>query len=410
MRTTVCVLLTATVVTVAVRAADWPQWRGADRIGVAEESVKGEWPEGGPKELWRVTLGAGYSSPSAVGDRLYVTGNAKAGDTLRGFLYALEATSGKEIWKLDYGPEWGASYPEARTAPTVVGDRIFLVSGMMDVVCASTDGKPVWRVNLIERFGGKNLRWGFAESPLVYDGKIICHPGGPDATVAALDAKTGETLWISKGLSDAATYCSPMLLTLHGVRQVVTHTGGHLAGLDADSGAVLWKTPYRNDRGIQPNTPLLIGTDRLAVGCGYKHGTHLFRVSKDAGGAFSAAQVWENKDADNQFYGLILHEGVLFSAATKGKLHAIDPETGKTLYRVEEAESASLVKTPARLIAYSQKDGTVFLLEADAAKYAVKGSFRVTYGEGPHWAHPVVANGTLYIRHGAVLAAYQVGK
>jgi len=409
MRKTVCLFLIATFASTTARTADWPRWRGADRTGVADENIKGEWPEGGPKEIWRVTLGAGYSSPAVVGDRLYITGNVKSGDELRGFLYALDTASGKEIWSCDYGKEWSANYPLARTTPTVVGDRIFLVSGTMDAVCVSTDGKVAWRVNILERFNGKNLRWGFAESPLVYDNKVICHPGGPDATVVALDIQTGETLWTAKGLSGGASYCSPVLLTLHGVRQVVTHTDNHLVGLDTDSGAVLWKAPYRNSRGIQPNTPLLVRTDTIAVGCGYGHGTHMFRVSKDDGGAFSAEQIWENKDADNHFYGIVLHEGVLFSGGTRGGMCAIDPKTGKTLYRVDEMKSPSLVKTSDRLIGYGEKDGVVCLLEANAEKHAIKGKFPVTYGEGQHWAHPVVANGILYIRHGSVLVAYSVG-
>jgi len=404
----VCFVSAVSLAAVSSLAADWPQWRGVDRVGFAEGGIKGEWPEGGPKELWRATISGGFSCPAVVGTRAYITGNKKVGDELRGFLYALDTASGKEVWSCDYGKEWNTNYPEARTTPNVQGDKLYLISGMMDVVCISTDGKVVWRVNLIERFQGKNPRWGYAESPLIYDGKIICHPGGPDAAVAALDVNTGATLWTSKGLSDGPTYCSPILLTLHGVRQVVTHTDGHLVGLDADSGAVLWKAPYRNSRGCHPNTPLLVAADTLAVGCGYGHGSHAFRVSKNDAGAFSAAQIWENKDSDNHFHGLILHNDTLFSTGSRKPLCAIDYKTGKTLYRMDEVHAPSLVKTPDRLIGYSEKSGTVYLLKADAETYAITGQFPVTYGEGPHWAHPVVANGILYIRHGAVLAAYQL--
>ena len=398
----------AGLVSVSARAADWPQWRGAGRTGVAEETIKGEWPEGGPKELWKATLGGGYSCPAVVGDRLYIAGNKKVGDELRGFLFALDAASGKELWSADYGPEWTTNYPESRTTPTVAGDKIYIVSGMMDVVCVSTEGKVLGRITLTDRFSGKIPRWGNAESPLVYDDKIIALPGGPDAAVVALSTKNGETLWTSKGLSDGVTYCSPALLTLHGVRQVVTHTDSNLVGLDADTGAVLWKTPYRNQRTIHPNTPLLVDADTIAVSSGYKFETRLYRISKNTEGSFAAEQLWSNTDADNHHHGLILHNGTLFCASTQGGLCAIDPKTGKTLYRIAELPSGSLVKTSERLIGYAEKGGAVCLVEADVEKYAIKGTFPVTYGEGPHWAHPVVANGQLYIRHGAVLAAYDV--
>ena len=113
MRKWMCVGFVATLgVAMSVHAADWPQWRGVDRIGVANGAVAGEWPEVGPKELWRATLGVGYSSPAVVGDRLYVTGSKKVGDVLHGFLYALDVAGGKEIWSADYGKEWAANYPE----------------------------------------------------------------------------------------------------------------------------------------------------------------------------------------------------------------------------------------------------------------------------------------------------------
>ena len=408
MKKCVCLVSAVALAAVSSSAADWPQWRGVDRIGVAAENIKGEWPEGGPKELWRITLGKGYSCPAVVGDRVYITGNVEVNGELRGFLYALEAATGKEIWSCDYGKEWSANYPMARTTPSVVGDKLVIISGMMEVICVSTDGKRLGGVDILSRFQGRNPRWGFAESPLVYDDKIICHPGGSDASVVALSLTNGETIWTSKGLSEGATYCSPMLLTLHGVRQVVTHTDSNLVGLDADTGAVLWKGAYRNNRGIQPNTPVLVGTDIIVVGCGYGHGSHAFRVTKNDGGVFSAVQIWENKDADNHFYGIVQHEGVLFSGGTRGGMSVIDPQTGRTLYRVEEMKSPALVKTSDRIIGYGERDGMVCLLEANAEKYTIKGKFPVTYGEGPHWAHPVVANGTLYIRHGAILAAYQV--
>ncbi|MCL2639212.1 MAG: PQQ-like beta-propeller repeat protein [Phycisphaerales bacterium] len=397
---------------ISAHAADWPQWRGSNRLGAADETIKPEWPTEGPKELWRATLGAGYSAPAVVGEKLYITGNLKINDELRGHLFAIDTATGKELWRTDYGQEWSKNYPSTRTTPTVVGDKLYFISGSMDVLCLSTEGKIIWRVNMAERFQGKPPMWGYAESPLIYDNKIICHPGGPDATVAALDINGGNTLWTAKlatnNTPDGSTYCSPILLTLHGTRQVVTHTNNHFIGLNADTGQLLWQTPYKNFRGIHPNTPQPIGNDTIAISSGYEFETRLYRINKNTDGSFAAEQLWTTKDADAQVHGIVLHNNVLFSSATKGGMSAIDPKTGQTLYRVKEVEKPSLVKSANRLIAYSEKNGNVYLLDATPEKYTIQGQFPITFGELQHWAHPVIANGKLYIRHGTVLAAYNV--
>lgn len=392
-------------------ATDWPQWRGVERDGFAPDAVAASWPEGGPRRLWKITTeGAGYASPAIVGDRVYITGAVSTGDEHPGWLYALSATDGSPVWSREYGPEWKKNYDQARSTPTVVDGRIYLVSGLGKVVCVATEsGKTLWEVETFERFGGKNITWGVAESPLVYDGKIICHPGGPDAAVAALDATTGATVWTSKGLSDGSAYCSPILATLGGVRQVVTQTSDHIVGLEAATGQVLWKTPHRNRYAVHPNTALVLEGDRVVVASGYGHGAEMYQIKRGGDAAFTVEKLWHVKEMDSHFHGLMLQDGAIFGAGSGGGLCRVDPATGTITYRVDEVKRASLVRVPGFLIAYAESGGNVFLIETGAASYAVKGQFKVGFGDGPHWAHPSVANGVLYIRHGKDLAAFDIG-
>ncbi len=386
----------------AAQAADWPQWRGPQRDGVVTETgLLPAWPEGGPKREWVVeTPGESYGSAAVAEGALYITGSVGKGDARRGELYAIDPASGAVKWSFDYGPEWGASYGMARTTPTVVGKRIYLVSGLGHVVCADTQGKEQWRVDTFAKFGGRNIGWGIAESPLVVDGVVICHPGGPDAAVAALDAATGATRWTSRGLGDKSAYCSPALAVLGGRKQIVTQTENSVVGLAFETGEVLWSHAHRNQHAVHPNTAIVFG-DCVLVASGYGYGAELLRV---AGGR--AERVWLLPRIENHFQGVILHDGRAYSS-NNGGLHCFDPKDGREIFTAKELKKAQIVLTPVGMIAYGG-NGQVSLARVRPDGYDMAGSFPVDFGNGEHWSTPVLANGRLFVRHGRGLAAYDV--
>ncbi len=390
-----------------VSAGDSPQWRGEQRTGVQDEQdLLKTWPEGGPALLWKIeTAGEGYAAPSVVGKRIYVTGSLERDGKRRGFLYALDS-AGKELWATDYGAEWAKSYEMARSTPAIVKDLAYLCSGMGEFACVDAmKGGIVWSVDLFDRFSGRNVRWGLAESPLVVDGKVICHPGGPDAAVVALNAKTGATEWQSKGLDDKSAYCSPAVATFGGVEQIVTHTDSRVVGLAVKNGELLWQLPHKNRYGVHPNTPVLLDGHRVVVSSGYGHGTEGIEIGEDGR---SASQVWSAKRPDNHFQGMVAIDGRVYASAGGGPLMCLDGKDGHVLYDVKEVKKAALVAAGTQLIAYADKSGAVTLVNARPDGYSIGGSFKVDYGDGPHWAHPVIANGVLYVRHGRVLAAYAI--
>src|SRR4029079_12315824 len=173
-----------TVVVVAISllaAADWPQWRGPNRDGVSKETgLLQKWPEGGPKLVWQVSdLGDGYSTPSVVGDRIYVLGSKGMDDES---VHCLSASAGKTLWTTrlgNVGPNINANYPGARSTPTVDGDRLYALSSDGDLACLeTTTGKIVWHKNIRQEFGGKTGWWAYAESPLIDGEVLVCTPGG----------------------------------------------------------------------------------------------------------------------------------------------------------------------------------------------------------------------------------------
>lgn len=385
-------------------AADWPQWRGPERDGISKEKgVLTDWSQA-PKKLWQVsTPGGSYAGPAVAGSVIYITGSSGAGKARVGTLCALNAADGSNKWQVAYGPEWGSSYELARTTPTVADGRVYLVSGMGRVVCVNAkDGQKVWEVDTFERFRGRNIQWGIAESPLLVGKKLICHPGGPDAALAALDIATGETVWTTKGLGDASAYHSPALLTLNGRRQIVSQTAENVVGVDPDNGTVLWKHPHKNTYSVHPNTPVAVGPDKVVVSSGYGYGTECLQV-----GAEGVKRLWQVKEADSHFHGMLLIEQRLYVPGSKGNLYCLDPQTGNVLSKLDGVGKAAITGTEAGILAYSDT-GKILLIKRDGDACQVAGSFAVDFGSREHWAQPVLADGVLYVRHGEVLAAYDL--
>jgi outer membrane protein assembly factor BamB len=187
----------------AVRVAfadDWPQWRGPNRDGISKESgLLKQWPAEGPKLLWQLSdVGDGYSTPAIVGERVYLMSNTGSADEL---VRALEA-DGKEVWATrvgKVGPNVPAmNYPGARSTPTVDGPSMYALGSDGDLVCLKTaSGEVVWQKNLRTDFGGKPGSWAYSESPLVDGDVVVCTPGGAEATIVALNKRTGDVVWKS---------------------------------------------------------------------------------------------------------------------------------------------------------------------------------------------------------------------
>ena len=180
-------------------AADWPQWRGPQRNGIsAETGLLAEWPKEGPRLVWQVKdIGSGYSTPSVVGDRIYLLSNQGTNDE---FVQALDAKDGKRVWSQRIGkvgnPDQQPNYPAARSTPTVDGEWVFAFGSDGDLACLErATGKVRWQKNVRQDYGGQPGIWAYSESPLVDGEAVICTPGGSNATLVALNKTTGELIW-----------------------------------------------------------------------------------------------------------------------------------------------------------------------------------------------------------------------
>lgn len=418
-RKTICqaviLMFLATTTTVAQNQHGW---RGPNRDGIYPETgLLKDWPAQGPEQLWEtLDAGKGYSSPVIVGDRLYITG-MNEDETME--ILSAYTLDGKKIYSVEYGTPWKASYPEARTTPTIVGDKAYVISGDGEVVCLkAADGSKVWAVDGNTEFGRKAGTWGTAQAPLVFDNKVIFLPGGEQTAVVALEAETGKTVWKSPSLNDISNYASALLIHHNGRKQIVGLTGKSVVGVHPDTGAIEWTFDNWGESAtaagwekISPNTPLY-RDGRIFVCNGYDMDSFMLELNEDA---TAVKQLWTNKDLDTHVGGFVLLDGIVYGSNWinngQGNWAAIDWSSGATKYNTAWGggkSKGSVIAADGMLYCYDERRGTVGLVRPNPEKFDVVSEFRITKGEGPHWAHPVIDGGVLYIRHGSALMAYKL--
>jgi len=406
MKTFAVALVAGMVLAGAAAAADSPQFRGPHRDGTFPETgLLKEWPLEGPPVAWVADgIGAGYASVSVVGSSIYVPGML---EDQQGVLFVLDL-AGNIQGRYPYGPETLIKQaPGARSTPTIDGDRLYLISGLGVITCFQLPGCAIlWQVDTMKRFNGTMIQWAIAESPLIDGENVICTPGGPDASVAALNKMTGETVWTSKGWSEPSAYCSPDVFEVGGRCIIVTMTAKSVVGVDAATGAFLWSHPHETDYDIHAVTPVLHDRMLYYTG-GYGSGGGMLLLSEDGS---SITPQWADKNLDCQHHGVVLVDGYIYGTAHKNRnLMCLELETGKLVWETQEVRQGAVVYADGMLYVYEgPREGTVSLVKATPEGFSRAGAFQVTLGDGNHWAHPVVSGGRLYIRHGGVLIAYDI--
>lgn len=391
---------------------DWPMFRGPDRTGVSKEAgLLKSWPEGGPPLAWKAEgLGVGFSSVSVAGDRAFTMGDVNRDC----FLFGIDRAKGVVEWQLKVG-EAGGNYQGPRCTPSADGELVFALGQFGDLVCAKAKGgEEVWRKSLPEDFGGHSGGWNYTESPLLDGDHLVVTPGGSQATMVALEKKTGNVVWkglIEKG--DTAGYASPVVANFGGTKQYVTLMANGLVSFAAKDGKMLWRYGTGRERfgGNTANIPTpIIQGDYVFAAAGYGRGAALLKVT-NSGKGFAVEEVYWKEKLTNKHGGVILVGDRLFGDRDdSGHPWCADFTTGKVIWsRGDDGEgsgSASLTYADGRLyVRYS--DGWVVLADAAADQYKEVSAFKVP-NKGNTWAHPVVAGGKLYVRERETLYCYDV--
>ncbi len=332
--------LVAALLTTETRAADWPQYNGPEFDRKSSESFSpGNWKSAGPKEVWKIDCADGFSSFVTGGGMAYTL--VKSGNKER--LIALDEGTGREKWHLDLGEAkyhggGGAGARDnkggdgPRSTPVFNSGGVFVYDAHMNLyaVVAAT-GKMVWKKSIGDEFGGKEIQWQSAASPIVLEDRVIVPGGGDGQAFIAFERKSGKVLW--KSGKGTMTHATPGVATIQGKLQVMFFMRRGVVAVDPDNGEELWEYPFdfRTATAISP----VVHEDIVSVAAGYGIGGGACKVSK-SGSKWTAKEIWRKKDSavgniwstpvcvDGYMYGM-------FSAKKygKGPLKCIDIRNGE---------------------------------------------------------------------------------
>ena len=359
--------------------------------------------------MWKATgLGAGYSTVSVVGKKIYTSGDNAA----TSLVLALNADDGKQVWAAKLGkpgaPGWGG-FAGPRATPTVDGDLVFTVNQWGEMLCVqAADGKEQWRKDYTKDFAGKLPEWGFAESPLVDGDKVVVTPGGEQGAIVAMNKKTGAVVWRTKGFVDPAQYSSLIKAEIGGVPQYIQLTMASVVGVAASDGKILWRAPRRGETAVIPSP--IYDSGFVYVSSGYGIGCNLFKIAS-SGNNFTAEQVYANHVMANHHGGVIKVGDYVYGYSDSKGWTCQDFKSGEAKWQEKQKfEKGSIAYADGRFyLRLEEKAGTIALIEASPDGYKEHGRFDQPERSDKHsWPHPVIANGQLYIRDQDLLLCYDV--
>ncbi|MDR2916557.1 MAG: PQQ-binding-like beta-propeller repeat protein [Tannerella sp.] len=395
---TLALLLTSVILSAQTNL----QWRGENRTGIYNETgLLKSWPANGPELLWHFDgLGEGHSSVSIANNKIYLTGMTDS----TGIIYVLDV-NGKLLKKKAYGTEWHENYNGSRGTVTVNNGKIYLISGMGGLYCFDENSLDIlWQKNVKKDFNSENIKWGINESPLIVGEKIIFTPGGKEHNVVALNKNDGKLIWSCSGEGDLSAYCSPLYVGNQQVPQIVTMTADHIIGVDIATGKKLWSYENKNRHSVHANTPVY-ADNMLLCTSGYGKGSVMLRL-KDGGR--SIEKVWESIELDSRIGAMVKIGDYAYGSGDANRYwFCVNWQTGEQTYKDNSLPIGVVIADDGMLYCYSDR-GDMALVKATPEKFDLISRFKITMGTEQHWAHPVIYNGVLYVRHGNTLMAYKV--
>jgi len=385
-----------------VFAQDWPRWRGPNRDGqVSGFTAPAKWP----KELtqkWKVTVGSGDATPALVGDKLYVFTRQGSDEVTR----CLNAVDGKEVWQDKYEAQAvtgaPARHPGPRSSPAVADGKIVTlgVGGVLSCLDADS-GKLVWRKDPFPKVVPKFFT---SMSPIIVDSMAIAHLGGAgNGAIIAYDLASGNEKW--RWAEEGPEYASPTLLTVEGVKQIVTLSEKSIVGIGAADGKLLWKLPFAPARRTyNAATPIVDGDTVIYTGGG--RGTKAVKIEKQGDG-FAAKELWSNPDLATQFNTPVLKDGLLFGLSNRNNFFCINAQTGETAWTDATARGrggfGAIVDAGPVLLALPSDSGLI-VFKPDGKAYGEIASYKVA--ETATYAHPVISGKRLFVKDNESVAMW----
>ena len=380
----------------------WSDFRGPLRDGhYREQPIRVAWPGTGLAPLWKQPSGGGYASFVVANGRAFTIEQRRDEEVVAGY----DVATGRELWT----NRWKAVFKESmggdgpRATPTWHDGRIYALGGAGELrALEAATGKLIWRVNILEDAGATNLTWGMSASPLIVRDVVIVLPGGPNGrSVVAYDRLTGERRW--SALDDRQAYSSPELVSFSGVEQILVFSATRLMGMTPDRGDVLWEYPWKTQYDVNASQPLVIGDNRVFVSSGYGTGAAVLELARE-GEKFTVREIWRNIRMKNQFTSSVLHEGYIYGL-DESILACVDAATGELKWKGGRYGYGQVLLASGHLIVITEQ-GELALVRATPERHVEIAKFAAL--DGKTWNHPAMAGGILLVRNGTEMAAFDL--
>ena len=393
-------------------ALNWEQYNGNDSNRTTSEKIDlSTLQDGKAKVLWKIPVRNGFSSFTTTDDKVFTLVTRKDEDGIdRETCIALDADTGKEVWaqflgfaKYDGGGDSGSRDNNggdgARSTPSTDGLRVYVYDSRMNIYCFDAEnGTEKWRRNVVDDFDGREIRWQSAASPLLEGFLCLIYGGGPGQTMLGLNKRNGSVMG-SVG-DDRMTHATPIMATIHGVRQAIFFLQSGLTSVDVGSGQILWHYdfPYRTSTAASP----VVAGDLVYCSAGYGIGAGLCRIEKTDSG-FEAKEVWRAKNRlFNHWSTPVYKEGYLYGMFSfkehgTGPMKCVRLEDGEVMWSEPDFGPGNVILTDGgnQLLALSDR-GEIVVIDPNPDEY--KELARVNVLKGKCWSTPILANGRIYAR------------
>jgi outer membrane protein assembly factor BamB len=384
---------------------DWPRWRGPRMDQISREPAPDGLRAGGPALLWSAEVGLGYSSPVAAGGRVYLF----TMNELKEALTCFDAVTGAIVWSVEGGKGFHTSYHGTRSTPTIDGDRIYTYGGQGELLCRRlSDGKEVWRLDVLGTTGSGNLSWGVGSSPLVAGDLLYVQSGKGGAIAIAVDKNTGNVVWKSEA-QGIGGYAAPIIADVEGTPHLIILGGDGVWGMDPRTGKTIWSHPWQTSYDVNASMPIYDpATRRLFVTSGYNHGC--IQLVLTAGGA---TKVWENGNIEGRFQGAILDGGYLY-ANSEGTITCVSWLDGKLKWKASETEmrlglGGSMIRAGDKLITMSER-GKLSVMRATPEGISLLGQAKDLVEGKEVWSTPLLYGGRLYVKGSQEFSCFDLSK
>jgi len=396
----------------AQTVAYWPQFRGPDRSNVAKDTgLLKEWPKDGPPLVWKVTdLGTGMAPVSVAEGRIYTLAFREGKE----YAVALDRGTGKEIWAVALGAgrqEAGMQFHFQRQ-PVVDHDRLYVFSANAELFCLEADaGQVVWKKDYRKDFGARPSSFGQNDHPLVDGDRLICTPGGKDATLVALNKLTGEVIWKAVAPEgDTAAHSPVVVAEVDGIRLYVELLSRGLVGISAKDGKVLWRYNRASNNVINVPAPIVHG-DHIFVSSAYGVGSALLKLTS-VEKEIKVEEVYFTKDFQNLNGGMVLVGDHIYGGhrhgISGGPLGCLELKAGKLVWSKPPGDCTNVLAAEGHLYC-RYTSGIITLVEATPEGYKEKGRFMPPdRTKSAAWTYLVLAGKRLYVRDQSVLLCYDL--